>query len=354
MCSNFFLKKYWLLIRFSATSNPWYANCRISSVTTKGKKIAISIISAACWFSSFAQLTDNTSTFRNINNKSYFRFLYDNDYFTKTDEYYTQGFTLEYVHPSLKYFPVSRLLIKARNSDPQYGISINHIVYTPTNTESDAIIYGDRPFAAAISIKTFLTSSDSITGQHISSALSVGVMGPAAQGKEMQTTLHRWLKNELPKGWQNQIQNDVIINYQLNYEKKLFSAGDFFLLNGAAEARIGTLDDKVSGGFNFIAGHFNNPYHPSNNKKKIQYYVYGQSRIGIVAYDATLQGGLFNRSSAYIISSGDISRVTFQADAGIIVNFRHLYLSYTQSYLTKEFLTSHYHRWGGISIGCSF
>jgi hypothetical protein len=64
-----------------------------------------------------------------------------------------------------------------------------------------------------------------------------------------------------------------------------------------------------------------------------------------------MQGGLFNRKSPYTIAAADISRVSFQADAGIIVNFRRLYLSYTQSYLTKEFSTGHYHRWGGISVG---
>ena len=179
-------------------------------------------------------------------------------------------------------------------------------------------------------------------------------MGPAAQGEQIQTGIHRWLKNRLPQGWRHQIKNDIIINYQLNYEKKIIQPGKHFLVNIAGEARLGTVHDRLSGGINFMAGNFNNPYASAGKRKKVAYYLFGQSRLNFIGYDATMQGGLFNRNSPYTISAGDVKRVTFQADAGMIVNFRKLFLSYTQSYLTKEFRTGRYHRWGGISFGFSF
>ena len=299
-----------------------------------------------------AQLTDNTSSFRKINHNSYFRFHYDNDYFTKTDEYYTQGITFEYVHPSIKNFLPAKLLWKPFKTTPQFGVTFNLFGYTPTSIASDSILYGDRPFNANITLKTFLIQVDEINRQQISTAFSIGVMGPAGLGNEIQTNIHRWLKNPLPHGWQYQIQNDIIINYQLNYEKQLLAAGNYFLLNGTAEARAGTLNNKLSGGFNFMAGRFNKRYMPvTYSNRKAEYYFYSQSRINFIGYDASMQGGLFNRKSPYVISGGDVSRVTFQADAGIIVNFKKLYLSYTQSFLTKEFSTGKYHRWGGVSVG---
>lgn len=299
-----------------------------------------------------AQLTDNTSTFRNINHNSYFRFHYDNDYFTKTDEYYSQGITFEYVHPSVKKFLLSKLLLKPYNSNPQYGIAVNLFGYTPTSILSDSILYGDRPFNANISFKTFLIQADQIHHQQISSALSVGVMGPAALGYQIQNNIHRWLKNPLPHGWQYQIKNDIIINYQINYEKQIKAASNNFLLNTTAGVRLGTLNNKVSGGFNFMAGRFNKRYEPVNyTKRKTEYYFYGQSRVNFIGYDATMQGGIFNRKNPYTIANNNISRITFQADAGIIVNFKKLYLSYTQSFITQEFKQGKNHRWGGISIG---
>lgn len=299
-----------------------------------------------------AQLTDNNSTFRQINSNSYFRFHYDNDYFTKTDEYYTQGITLDYVHPAIKKFPLSRLLWKPFSTAAQYGVAVNLFGYTPTSIASDSILYNDRPFNANISLKTFLIQMDEEHHRQMSTAFSIGIMGPAALGYQIQDNIHRWLKNPLPHGWQYQIKNDIIINYQLNYEKRLLHARDHFLLNAAVEARLGTLNDRLSGGFNFMAGKFNQRFKATgNSKRKTEYYFFAQSRLNMIGYDASLQGGVFNRQSPYTISANDISRVSFQADAGVIINVKKLFLSYTQSFLSKEFRMGKYHRWGGISIG---
>jgi lipid A 3-O-deacylase len=300
----------------------------------------------------YPQLIDNTATFRAINHNSFFRFHYDNDYFTKTDEYYSQGVTFEYVHPSLKKNPVTKLLWKPFGTAAQYGIGLNLFAYTPTSILSDSILYGDRPYNANISLKTFSIQVDDIHQQQISTAFSLGIMGPAALGFEMQDNIHKWLKNPRPHGWQYQTKNDIIINYQLNYEKQLLQAGNNFLLNTIAEARIGTLNNKLSGGFNFMAGRFNKRFRPvTYEKRKAEFYLYAQGRVNFIGYDASMQGGLFTRNNPYVIAAGDVNRVTFQADAGVIVNFNRFYLSYTQSILTKEFNGGTYHRWGGVSAG---
>jgi lipid A 3-O-deacylase len=305
-------------------------------------------------FAAPAQLIDYSYTFRTLPQKTYFRFHYDNDYFTKTDYYYSQGITLEYVNPSIKKLLPAKLLLQPAKANLQYGITFNIFGYTPTSIRSNDILFGDRPYASCMSFSIFAIASDSAKQQRISSVINAGIIGPAAQGEQIQTGIHRWLKNVLPKGWQHQVQNDLILNYSLSYEKKLLNLNNYFLLNYAAEARLGTLNDKLSGGFNFMAGNFNNPYQSSGiTKKKIAYYLYGQSRLHFIGYDATLQGGLFNRKSDYTVSAGDISRVIFRADAGIILNFRKVFLSYTQSFLTKEFSTGLRHRWGGVSLGLS-
>ena len=299
-----------------------------------------------------AQLIDNSSTFRNIGRNSYFRFHYENDYFTKTDEYYSQGIALEFVHPAIKRFPLAKLLLKPFKTVPQYGISFNILGYTPTTILSDSILNSDRPYNGGLSLKTFLIQADDVHHQQISTAFSIGVTGPAALGYDIQYNIHRWTKNPLPHGWEHQTKNDIIINYQLNYEKQLISAGNNFLLNTTAEARLGTLNDKLSGGVNFMAGRFNKRFLPVTDKKrKAEYYFYSQGRVNFIGYDASMQGGLFNHNNPYIIAGSDVTRLTFQADAGIIVNFKKLYLSYTQSFLTKEFSMGKNHRWGGVSVG---
>jgi lipid A 3-O-deacylase len=127
------------------------------------------------------------------------------------------------------------------------------------------------------------------------------------------------------------------------------------LLNSFVDVQLGTHNTKVSVGGSFMTGYFNSPYKNSSTKnKKVSYYLYAQPQVSIVGYDATLQGGLFNRNSPYTIASKNINRITFQGDYGIVFTFAKMYVEYCQSILTKEFCTGTYHRWGGIRIGVRF
>ncbi len=298
-----------------------------------------------------AQRIEYGAGFRKLDAPAFFRFHYDNDYFTKQDQYYSQGITFEVVHPGIQKFPLARLLYKPWQAPAQYGLTFNLFGFTPTSILSDSILYGDRPYNANISLQAFMTQTDTDRKRKVSTVISLGVMGPAALGYEIQYNIHKWLQNPLPLGWQYQVKNDLILNYQLGYEQQLFSAGNHFLLNGTAEARIGTLNNKLNGGFNFMAGRFNKRFAATQLKRKAEYYFYVQGRVNLIGYDASLQGGLFNRKSPYIIPAANISRLSLQADAGVIVNLKSFYLSYTQSFLTKEFSTGNNHRWGGVSMG---
>jgi hypothetical protein len=88
----------------------------------------------------YGRLIDDSSTFRNTGDKQYFHFRYDNDYFAKSDEYYTQGITCEPVHSGVKRFPLSKLLWKPFAGIPVYGASLNLFCHTPTTILSDSIL----------------------------------------------------------------------------------------------------------------------------------------------------------------------------------------------------------------------
>lgn len=301
-----------------------------------------------------AQLIDNSSSFKNISATNYLRFNYENDFFTGTDYYYSQGITVEYVNPRLKKNPINRLLFFAKNDKSKYGISFNIFGYTPTTIESNEVLLNDRPFQANMAVKSFVLNIDSTKKQRIASSISVGVMGPAALGKEIQTVIHKQTGDAIPKGWQHQIKNDIILNYQLNYEKAIVRAGNNLLVNGFAEAKAGTLHNKLSGGLNFMAGRFTDPYSFTPVKKKANFYLFGQGFVSLIGYDATMQGGLFNRKSVHTTTANEIERVVFRADIGIMLNIKKVYLSYSQSYLSKEFKNGLRHSWGGLSLSISF
>jgi len=300
---------------------------------------------------SFAQKIDNTASFRDIKSDKYFRFHYDNDYFTATDRFYTQGYTFELTSPLLAKNLVNYSFPKIKNSDNKYGLSIEHIGFTPTTIKSNEILYGDRPFAAAIFLKSFKIATDTINKTRLESSLSIGIIGPGAFGYEMQKGIHEWIGDEIPMGWQYQIRNDLVLNYNLVHEKQLLRFKDYFALNSHLAARIGTLNTDASLGFTATLGLINNPFAATSNKNKFQLYLYSQPLANFIGYDASLQGGLFNKTSPYTIPDSDIERITLQNNFGIIMQWRSLYLEYSRVLLTREFSTSKSHKWGGFRIG---
>jgi lipid A 3-O-deacylase len=301
---------------------------------------------------SFSQRIDLRSASHSIADTHYLRIDYDNDFFTNNDHYYTQGITIEYANTALKNIFLSKLSIALKQASVQYGLALDLFAFTPTSLNSDSILYGDRPYAAAIACRSIATSTLEPKRIRFTSAIHLGVIGPAALGEEIQTNIHRWTDNKLPKGWQYQIKNDLLLDYELSIEKKWLDTKGF-LLSGIGLARTGTVNNKISAGISLMTGHFDDPF-KTQRKKKTNYYLFGQGQFTFVGYDATMQGGVFNRNSPYTIPSKDITRITFQLNGGLVVKLKKLFFSYHQSFLTKEFRTGSDHRWGGVSAAFIF
>jgi hypothetical protein len=114
-----------------------------------------------------AQKIDNLASFRDIKSTDYFRFNYDNDFFSGTDKNYTQGYSLELVAPSLKKNPINYLFYKPKDAEIRYGLAIEHIGFTPNKYELTGIQFGDRPYSTAIMLKSFMIANDSLkSGTH--------------------------------------------------------------------------------------------------------------------------------------------------------------------------------------------
>jgi hypothetical protein len=315
-------------------------------------KVVFLLLVLGLAFSLQAQRISNTALYRDVSSLKYFRLYYENDYFSTTDKYYTQGINLEYVHPSIGNFFTSRVLIRSRSKEAKFGISLEHEGYTPTSIKSSEILIDDRPFAGCLFFKTFSILNDPFRMERISSSLSIGAIGPTTGAKEIQEGIHHVIHYTLPIGWKNQIRNDVILNYQVEYERGFFSRENYFLLSGKVGARAGTLNTKAYAGAIIMTGYFDNPFKNfSDRKRKTQAYVYAEPLLNVVGHDATLQGGLLNRTSPYTIASDDINRFVFQGNAGLVFKINTVHLEYFQSYITKEFITGGSHLWGGIRIG---
>lgn len=315
------------------------------------KKLLFALLLPTCLL---AQKIDNMASFRDIKGNRYFRFNYDNDYFASRDQDYTQGYNFELVSSNLRKNPINKILLNPKKTENKYGISIEHIGFTPFNIKSPNIQFGDRPFAATIMLKSFAIATDTIHKSRLISSMNVGLIGPGAFGKEMQVAIHEATGNTIPEGWQNQIKNDIVLNYEVSYEKQLVSYRNLFSLQTNTRLRLGTLFTNAGFGLTTTFGIVNSPFSSSKNKRKFAIYGYAQSMVNIIGYDATLQGGIFNNKSPYTISNNEIERFTAQADFGLIMQTRTLYFEYARALITREFEVGKSSKWGGIKVGFRF
>jgi len=298
-----------------------------------------------------AQKTEHGLTFRDMSGTNYVRFYYDNDYFVTQDQNYTQGFNFERVAPFFKKSPVNYLFPKPRAKATKYGISFEHLMYTPENIGITEIQPEARPFSASLMLNSFMIATDTIKHARVTSSLSLGIIGPGAFGKEMQISFHKLTDNVIPEGWQHQIQNDLILNYEIQYEKQLYRYHNLFALRGIGEARLGTLFSDVSVGINMSFGIINAPFSGASKEKKFQIYLYSESRANASVYDATMQGGFFNRDNPHVLSTGQIQPFTAEFNYGAVLQTKHIYAEFTRSQMTRQIEKGTPLKWGGIRLG---
>ena len=184
--------------------------------------------------------------------------------------------------------------------------------------------------------------------------MSLGLIGPGAFGKEMQTKIHRLTGNKIPGGWDNQIQNDLVLNLKFDYEKQLLRYKELLSLQSITAFQLGTLFTNAMIGINTTFGLIDLPFSESGDSSAFKLYAYAQPIVSIIGYDATLQGGIFTNDNPYEISSKDIERVTAQIDYGLILKYKRLYLEYTRTSITREFKTGNAAKWGGFRVGYLF
>jgi lipid A 3-O-deacylase len=295
-----------------------------------------------------AQEIDNTNAYRNLYGTDFIRLGGDDDFIHGTDEEYTEGINLEISKPWVKKFPLAKLLLNPNYAITNYGIGIEQAGYTPRDIVHEYFRNTSRPFASFLLLKTFLFATDPYWKQSFSASLYTGVIGPAGLGEVLQDNAHALIHEVQPPGWKYQVHNDIAINYEVNYEKQLFSYGQISL-SATAMGKAGTLSDALSQGINLFVGTASPYAKKAANTKNIRAYIYDHPAINFVFYDATLQGGMFDHSNPYVFS--DINHIVFSNRTGFAISFDNISIEAYHCFITSEYAAGPAHNWDGIQLG---
>lgn len=281
---------------------------------------------------------------------------FENDIFTNTDYYFTNGVSITLIHPKFSMFNIHRILpgLGAKSMN-YYAIGLRQNMYTGLNPEASEINYHDRPFAGFLAL-TFSRSSFLQNKQvRLTSSVSTGVLGSYSLAGAFQSGLH----DLPPTGWTYQIDNDIIINVSGEIEKALISKKNIELGLGIL-AQAGSLFTDLSGKIMLKIGQFNPSFNglpisrkgttKQNSDYKFQYWISISAAEKWVVHNGTLQGGLLNHGSPFTLNYNDLNHIVSRYDVNLNFYYRQngIVLNFVQ--ISKEFKEGRQHRWGGISL----
>lgn len=297
------------------------------------------------------------------------RIFIDNDFLNfrgaGTDRYYTNGLRADYFYtPKEKPRFLSTLLLDiSETNNNVFGWGLAQFMFTPKNISEPEIQYNDRPYAGALYAIHSLQSFDKAKTTKVTTELFLGVIGPLSFADESQIWLHDQIDYQIPQGWENQVPNDLILNYNITIEKQMLHPSKSILLVGIVETFSGTLYNAAGAGFMLRIGKFNNYFEgiqigEPTTKKNFQLYVSMKPIARIVASNALLQGGIIHQFtqdfSGYTLNKDQIERITFLYDVGISLEFPKLGIHLTQKIRTPEFKDSYTQEVGNLMLRYHF
>lgn len=283
----------------------------------------------------------------------------ENDLLFQSDSYYTAGLAFSYTHKNLKYTPAQLITQLFGHSDLSYnGFGIEQRLYTPYSIEEPNSIDNDRPYSAYILISNYSVILNKKRKLKISNEIGIGAMGKIVGGEAVQTIVHEIIGSSAPIGWDEQLNNAFLIDYQFRIEKGIFNNqfGSHFL--PFAEARVGTLTDRVKFGIMTRWGNrnsilMNDKVYNDAEKRFIWEWVFEANLQGVF-YDATLEGGVWNEDETIELTKQDVIAQQYQLRMGVNFYYNRFSFRYMVKFNSVDFVNGVIHRYGSVNFGYSF
>ena len=262
-------------------------------------------------------------------------FKSENDSYLATgqDRYYTNGLFITFKRAS----KTKNYIDSLQFTKKIWNATIGQYMYNAQSGQITNINYVDRPFAAYLYGGFALQYLNS--KEHIKKfELQVGTIGPNALGLEAQEVIRKTFGFYDIKGWEFQVKNEIGFNAKADLLYLLHRSAnkkvDFTL---PIEARLGNTFTSLSAGILFRTGNLNPLYHSVATQSNVsnfkeagvsekEFYFFLKPQLQLVAYDATIAGGLFR---------ADKGPVTFKTNP--LVFSQELGLAYAKKRWTVDF-----------------
>ena len=271
------------------------------------------------------------------------------------DRHYSNGFGFsltfqpQWAHELQDHVPFAEQFGEARTA---VGLHIGHLIFTPADLTVPTLIVDDRPYAGHLYGGVFWQRDNGRSLDHFQ--LDLGIVGPNAMGEEIQSNIHRWFDGDDPQGWDNQIDNEVTVQFYLR-KKWRFDIAEFGKMElpvgvqviPAVEAAVGTVYIHAEAAVTLRAG-FNLPddYGPGRLQDFASatgdqpdgwtLYGYVRGRARGVVHDIFIEGNVFSDSHG-------VEEEAFRGylQVGIVFAWQgpsvNVEVGYSQTFMTEAF-----------------
>ncbi|WP_158544365.1 lipid A deacylase LpxR family protein [Pedobacter miscanthi] len=216
-----------------------------------------------------------------------------------SDRYYTNGAFIKYRHA------LNGEKLKAGRSKEIMGFELGQKIYNPYYSFVPNPALHDRPFTAYLygeaNYSRFYENK-----QMLKVSAQVGVTGKDALGEKFQKAFHKLVGQNQIEGWEYGLNSEPTLNLGAEYNRLLLSTyNKIFDVTGTASAAVGNVITKANLGAMLRLGRFNdmeassafNSLVSNNNsykaQRKYELFLSVSPQLHAVAFDSSLQGGLF-------------------------------------------------------------
>ena len=277
------------------------------------------------------------------------RYHYANDTFTSTDYYFTQGMGLTWTSPLLSDSPLV-IPLPDLGGPRQVSLSWRYEGFTPEDYELRPIQRGDRPFAAFMSLAHRHESISAAGESSLWAEWALGYLGPAVGGQQFQAEIHRNIAGKQPRGWRNQLDDDLVAQLELGATHALFRYEELLELRLEAALRGGTLYANGEAGARLQFGLLGPALGPPDS---LRLYLWVRGLARGVGFNALLQGGVFG-DSVYTLGARDVRHFVAVGQWGAAFEYGSCGLSFSFSFISREFRGGRSHAWGELGLTLFF
>ena len=248
----------------------------------------------------------------------------------RSDRHYTHGTRFFYLSDSAPSW-VDRFF-KDKNKRLGYGVA--QYMYTPSDITIAELIEDDRPYGGWLYLENILFVRDNKTMDMF--GVDIGVTGKASGAGDTQKFIHKLTHSTDPKGWDNQIEEELGINFL--YQKKYrwrwehvdiiphggVTIGNIYTyLNAGGTVRVGC---NIPDNFGYLK------MEPAARVKKLGAYLFVGVDGRLVGRNIFLDGNTFEDSH-----SVDKERLVGDLSVGTGMIFGNFELIYSRNFRSKEF-----------------